>query len=45
MIDTRTLKVVNYLQPLQTTADSLEIDWRRERPIAATSRYGLGYVR
>ena len=45
VIDTRTLKVVSYLQPLQTTADSLEIDWRRGRPIATTSRYGLGYVR
>ena len=45
VIDTRTLKVVSYLQPLQTTADSLEIDWRRGRPVATTSRYGLGYVR
>jgi DNA-binding beta-propeller fold protein YncE len=45
VIDTRTLKVVRYLAPLQTTADSLEIDWRRGKPIATTSRYGLGYVR
>ena len=45
VIDTRTLKVVRYLAPLQTTANSLEIDWRRGRPVATTSRYGLGYVR
>lgn len=45
VIDTRTLRVVAYLPPLQTTADSLEIDWRRGKPVATTSRYGLGYVR
>ena len=45
VIGTRTLKVVRYLPPLQTTTDSLEIDWRRGKPVATTSRYGLGYVR
>ena len=45
VIGTRVLKVVGYLPPLQSTADSLEIDWRRGKPVATTSRYGLGYVR
>jgi DNA-binding beta-propeller fold protein YncE len=44
VIDTRTLKVAGFLPPLQLTADSLEIDWRGGRPVATTSRYGLGYV-
>jgi DNA-binding beta-propeller fold protein YncE len=45
VIDTRTRKVVAYLPPLQATADYLEIDWRRGRPIFTTNRYGIGYVR
>lgn len=45
VISTRTLKVVGYLPPLQSTADFLEIDWRRGKPVATTSRYGLGYNR
>lgn len=45
VIDTRTRKIVGYLRPLQATADFLEIDWRRGRPVATTSRYGVGYVR
>jgi DNA-binding beta-propeller fold protein YncE len=45
VIDTRTNKVVEYRRPLQATADFLEIDWRRGRPVATTSRYGIGYVR
>jgi DNA-binding beta-propeller fold protein YncE len=44
VIDTRTFKVVDFLPPLQNTADSLEIDWHYGRPTSTTSRYGLGYV-
>jgi DNA-binding beta-propeller fold protein YncE len=45
VIDTRKRKVVAYLPPLRGTADFLEIDWRRGRPVATTSRYGVGYAR
>lgn len=45
VIDTRTHRIVDYLPPLAATADSLEIDWRHGRPVATTSRYGVGYVR
>jgi DNA-binding beta-propeller fold protein YncE len=45
VIDTRTRKIVDYLPPLQDTADFLEIDWKDGRPVATTSRYGVGYVR
>ena len=45
IIDTRTRTVVNYLPPLQDTADYLEIDWRRGKPVFTTNRYGIGYVR
>ncbi len=45
VIDTRTLTVTDFLPPLQSTADCLEIDWRGGRPIATTSRYSVGYVR
>jgi DNA-binding beta-propeller fold protein YncE len=45
VIDTRLRKVVAFLPPLQNTADFLEIDWQGGRPVAATSRYGVGYAR
>jgi DNA-binding beta-propeller fold protein YncE len=45
VIDTRTRKVVAFLPPLQGSADFLEIDWRNGRPVATTSRSGVGYVR
>jgi DNA-binding beta-propeller fold protein YncE len=45
VIDTRRLKIVDYLPPLQRTADFLEIDWRRGRPVSTTNRYGIGYER
>jgi DNA-binding beta-propeller fold protein YncE len=45
VIDTKTKRIVDFLPPLQTTANSLEIDWRRGQPVGTTSRYGLGYVR
>ena len=44
VIDTRTDKVVAYRPALASTANFLEIDWRHGRPIATTSRYGIGYV-
>lgn len=44
VIDTRTRRIVDYLPPLRGTADFLEIDWRRGRPVATTNRYGVGYV-
>jgi sugar lactone lactonase YvrE len=43
VIDTESRKIVAYLPPLQTTTEFIEIDWRRGRPVAATSRYGVGY--
>lgn len=44
VIDTRKLEIVDYLKPLEATADFLEIDWRRGRPQATTSRYGVGHA-
>ncbi len=41
VIDTRTRRIVDYLPPLRATADFLEIDWRRGKPVATTDRYGL----
>lgn len=45
VIDTRTRRIVDYLAPLQATADFLEIDWRHGRVVATTNRYGVGYRR
>ena len=45
VIDTRKRRIVKYLRPLGATADFLEIDWRRGRPVATTNRYGVGYIR
>lgn len=44
VIDTRTDKIVAYRPPIRATADFLEIDWRRGKPVDTTSRYGIGYV-
>lgn len=44
VIDTKTRKIVAFLPPLQKTADFLEIDWRNAKPVATTSRYGVGYI-
>lgn len=41
VIDTRTRRIVDYLPPLRATADFLEIDWRRGRPVGTTDRYGV----
>ncbi len=45
VIDTRKHRIVDYLAPLGATADFLEVDWRRGKPVATTTRYGVGYVR
>lgn len=39
-----TFKRVAFLPALQDTRIFLEIDWRRGRPVATTSRFGVGYV-
>jgi DNA-binding beta-propeller fold protein YncE len=44
VIDTSTFTIVDFLPPLQKTADFLEIDWRGGKPVSTTSRYGLGYL-
>ena len=44
VIDTRTRKIVDYLPPLRATADFLEIDWKRGKPVFTTNRYGVGYA-
>src|SRR5207248_1217360 len=44
VIDTKTRRIVDFLPPLQRTADFLEIDWRAGRAVSTTSRYGVGYV-
>lgn len=44
VIDTTRRKVVAFLRPVHDSADFLEIDWRNGRPIATTSRYGVGHV-
>lgn len=44
VIDTRTGKIVAFRPPLKATADFLEIDWRRGKPVDTTSRYGIGYA-
>jgi hypothetical protein len=44
VIDTRSRKIVRFLEPLRETADFLEIDWRHGKPVATTNRYGIGYV-
>src|SRR5581483_4268696 len=43
VIDTASRKVVTYLPPLRGSTEFIEIDWRNGRPVAATSRYGVGY--
>jgi len=45
VIDARTFRVVGYLPALRQTRKMLEIDWRNGRPVATTSRQGVGYVR
>jgi DNA-binding beta-propeller fold protein YncE len=45
VISARTFRVVGFLPALRNTRKHIEIDWRAGRPIASTSRTGLGYVR
>jgi DNA-binding beta-propeller fold protein YncE len=45
VIATRTRAIAFFLPALRNTLKSLEIDWRGGRPVATTSRTGLGYVR
>ena len=45
VISTRTFRTVAFLPALRNTRKHIEIDWRGGRPIASTSRTGLGYVR
>jgi len=43
VIDTRSRRVVAFLPALRQTRKMIEIDWRDGRPVATTSRIGLGY--
>lgn len=45
VINTKTFRIVAYLEPMRHTASSIEIDWRRGQPVFTTTRHGLGYVR
>ena len=45
IVPTRTRKVVRYLEPLHQSRKMLELDWRGGRPVATTTRSGLGHVR
>lgn len=45
VISTRSFKPVAFLPALRSTKESLEIDWRAGRPVATSTRTGLGYVR
>jgi hypothetical protein len=44
VISTRTLRIVGELPALRDSRQFLEIDWRRGRPVATSTRSGLGYV-
>src|SRR6267143_2172689 len=44
VISTATRSVVARLPALRNSRKMLEIDWQNGRPIATTTRYGLGYV-
>jgi DNA-binding beta-propeller fold protein YncE len=45
VISARTLRTVAFVPALRNTRKHIEIDWRAGRPVASTSRTGLGYVR
>ena len=45
VIDTASLRPIAFLPALRDSREFLEIDWRRGRPVATTSRTGLGYFR
>jgi DNA-binding beta-propeller fold protein YncE len=43
VIATATGRIAGFVPTLRNTRKFLEIDWARGRPVATTSRYGLGY--
>jgi hypothetical protein len=43
VISTAKRRIVSYLALLNDSAEFIEIDWRHGHPVAATSRYGVGY--
>jgi hypothetical protein len=45
VISTRTRRTVANLSALRNSRKHLEIDWKNGRPVATTTRSGLGYVR
>jgi DNA-binding beta-propeller fold protein YncE len=45
VIDTRTHRIAINLNALYESRKHLEIDWKAGKPVATTSRSGLGYVR
>ena len=44
VLSTKTFKPIAYLPALANTKQSLEIDWRHRRPVATSTRTGIGYV-
>jgi DNA-binding beta-propeller fold protein YncE len=44
VLSTRTFRQVGYIPALRDSRQSLEIDWRGGRPVATTTRSGLGRV-
>jgi DNA-binding beta-propeller fold protein YncE len=44
VISTRTDRPVAFLRAMRDTRKTIEIDWRGRRPVATTTRIGLGYV-
>ena len=44
VLSTSALKPIAYLPALAHTKQSLEIDWRHGRPVATSTRTGVGYV-
>ncbi|HUE29171.1 MAG TPA: hypothetical protein VMP89_20515 [Solirubrobacteraceae bacterium] len=44
VLSTQSFRPVAFLPALRSTKESLEIDWRDGRPVATSTRTGLGYV-
>jgi hypothetical protein len=44
VLSTKTFRRVGYIPALRDSREALEIDWRGGRPVATTTRSGLGYV-
>lgn len=45
VISTKTRRIVATLPAMRNSRKMIEVDWRRGKPVAATSRYGIGHVR